>query len=135
MDIFFSDPNETPLPPEQVRIRELRVDPMPDGRRLRVYLEVDRFQFDQRPNADLTITDSQGQEVASTSVIGSMTRKIELMMHLRGVQAGGRFTLHATLFYAVIREHSDPDQGIEAIENTVVDTAQTTFDIPAQLPG
>jgi hypothetical protein len=52
MDIFFADPSEVPLPPNEVRIRELNVEPWPDGNRLRVYLEVDPFQ--KRPNADLT---------------------------------------------------------------------------------
>jgi len=135
MDIFFTDPNETPLPPEQVRIRELRADPSSDGQRVRVYLEVDPFQFNQRPNADLLITGAQGQEVASASVIGSMTRKMEVTLHLRGVKGGGRFTLHATLFYATIREHPDPEKGVEEIENTVVDTAQVVFDLPTKALG
>ena len=135
MDIFFTDPNETPLPPDQVRIRELRAEPSSDGQRVRVYLEVDPFQFDKRPNAELVITGAQGQEVASASVIGSMTRKMELTLHLRGIKGGGQFTLHATLFYSVIQEHPDPEKGVESIENTVVDTAQATFDLPEIAPG
>jgi hypothetical protein len=132
MDIFFADPDEIPLPPEQVRIRELRAEPSHDGQRVRVYMEVDPFEFNQRPNAELLITDPRGQEVASASVIGSMTRKVELTMHLRGERESGRFILHATLFYSVIQERSDPENGIEAIENTVVDTAQAIFIIPVQ---
>ena len=40
MDIFFQDPTDIPLPPEEVRIRELTAEPWPDGRRVRVYVEL-----------------------------------------------------------------------------------------------
>ena len=66
MDIFFQDPSEIPLPPEEVRIREVRAEPWPDGQRVRVYLEVDPFQ--QRPNADVKITDAAGEEEAQASI-------------------------------------------------------------------
>jgi hypothetical protein len=97
MDIFFQDPNEIPLPPDEVRIRELRADPWPDGRRVRIYLEVDPFQ--KRPNADIYIENSEGDGVAQASIIESMNRKIELTMHLHGSQMGGRFRVTATLYY------------------------------------
>jgi hypothetical protein len=141
MDMFFADPNEIPLPPNEVRIRELRADVYPDGRRVRVYLETDPFQ--RRPNADLYILDAQGNELSSTSVIESMLRKMEMTMHLRRAVTG-ELTLEAVLFYARIEEPEDsgapantgeagaPASGPEqAIERTVVDTARITFDIPA----
>lgn len=97
MDIFFQDPTEIPLPPQEVRIRELAAEAWPDGRRVRVYLEVDPFQ--KRPSADLTITAQDGLEVAHASLIESMTRKIELTLHLRSAPAPGEFTLTAVLFF------------------------------------
>ena len=60
MDIFFQDPTEVPLPPNEVRIRALRAETYPDGQRVRVYLEVDPSQ--QRPSADLAIRDSLLQQ-------------------------------------------------------------------------
>jgi hypothetical protein len=97
MDIFFQDPSETPLPPEEVRIRELRADVWPDGQRVRIYLEVDPFQ--KRPNADVYIFDSEGREVAQTSVIQAMNRKMEFTMHLRQDNLQGEYLLRAILFY------------------------------------
>jgi hypothetical protein len=130
MDIFFQDPNEIPLPPEEVRIRELRADPWPDGRRVRIYLEVDPFQ--KRPNADIYIENSEGDGVAQASIIESMNRKIELTMHLHGSQAGGRFRVTATLYYTEpIQEPKPGEEGKppKLPESTTVDRSEITFSI------
>lgn len=113
MDLFFADPSEVPLPADEVRIRQLHAEPWADGRRVRVYLEVDPFQ--KRPSVDLIITDANGQEVAFASVIESMGRKMELTMHLRGSQPLAPYTLQAVLYYAAFSqpdpEGSDPFNG------------------------
>jgi hypothetical protein len=97
MNIYFQDPNEIRLPPDQVRIRELSTLPSPDGQRVKVYLEVDPFQ--KRPNADLVISNTDGQEIAMTSIIQSPSRKMELTMHLRTEKLAGIFTLGAVIYY------------------------------------
>jgi hypothetical protein len=97
VDIFFKDSSEIPLPPDEVRIRLLRAEPWPDGRRVRIYFEVDPFQ--KRPSAEVVITDSQGMVAAQASVIESMVRKMEFNMHLRHDQPAGRYTVTATLYY------------------------------------
>ena len=128
MDIFFQDPNEIPLPPAEVRIRSLRADPWPDGKRVRISMEVDPFQ--QRPNADITIENSAGDEVAQINIIESLSRKIELTMHLHGPVLDGRFTVVAHLYYSEpLREPQPGEEGQPARlpESTVVDQAETTF--------
>lgn len=97
MDIFFQDPHEIPLPPDEVRIRDLQVQTHPDGKRVRIYLEFDPFQ--KRPSAELVITNSLGEAVADTSIIESMTRKLEITMHLRETDPQNPYTLAATLYY------------------------------------
>ena len=128
MDIFFQDPNEVPLPPAEVRIRNLRADPWPDGKRVRIYLEVDPFQ--QRPNADITIHNSAGDDVAQINIIESMSRKIELTMHLHGPVLDGKFTVFANLYYSEPLQEPQPgEEGRPAQmpKSTVVDQAETTF--------
>jgi hypothetical protein len=134
MDIFFADPSEIPLPPGEVRIRELKVEPWPDGTRLRVYLEVDPFQ--KRPNADLTVLDQAGRELSNVSVIESMTRKMELVMHLRGASQGS-LTLQALLYYASLPEAAEPGGASGGspgpdprVERSVIDSRQVTFELP-----
>ena len=130
MDIFFSDPSEVPLPPEEVRISQLRAEPWPDGQRVRVYLEVDPTQ--KRPSADLTILNPQGEAISTVSIVESMTRKMEVVMHLRSEPTPGEYSLHATLYFDPM---PPPDAGSEPsplAEPLVVDTAQTPFqfDLP-----
>jgi hypothetical protein len=125
MDIFFADPSEIPLPPNEVRIRALKADLWPDGRRVKVFMELDPFQ--KRPNAVLTIVDPEGQEIASADIIETMTRKIELNLHLRGELKKGNYTLDAVLFYADLPELTDENQGSTSIERQVVDTSSWSF--------
>lgn len=130
MDINFSDLGGIPLPPDEVRIRALRVDPLPNGRLVRVYLEVDPFQ--KRPNADLTISDNEGREVASTSIIESMDRNIEIRMHVRGAVREREYSLKAILFFAELEGESTSEGEIKPFERRVVDTAETSFTIPLE---
>ncbi len=132
MDIHFTDLSEVPLPPNEVRIRALRAEPWPDGRRVHIYMEVDPSQ--RRPSADLVITNEQGQEVAVASIIENIVRQIEVIMHLRHAQVGERYTLSATLFFAAIPEpgtNGDAEaKELPSIQRKVVDVAQTSFVLP-----
>jgi hypothetical protein len=130
VDSHFLDTGEIPLPPDEVRIRALRVDPLPNGRLVRVYLEVDPFQ--KRPNADLMISDYEGREVASTSIIESMDRNIEIRMHVRGAIREREYFLKAILFYTEIEGESTSEGEIKPFERRVVDTAETSFTIPLE---
>ena len=128
MDINFSFLDRIHLPPDEVRICALRVDPLPNGRQVRVYLEVDPFQ--KRPNADLMIIDNEGLEVASTSIIESIDRNIEIRMHVPGAVREREYSLKGILFYAEIEGENTSEGEIKPFERRVVDTAETTFTIP-----
>lgn len=125
MDIFFTDPTEIPLPPADVRIRELRAEPYPDGRRLRVTLEVDPFQ--KRPSAQVVIYDAAGEEMAETSIVESMTRKMEFTMHLRRASPGEAYRLEALLYYAEMEQPDSAEAPVKPIERNVVDQAACSF--------
>lgn len=129
MDIFFQDPSEVPLPPDEVRIRQLLAEPMADGRRIKVHLELDPFQ--RRPSAELSIRAADGEERASTSIVESMTRKMEVTMHLRGAPPPGRYSLHVTLYYSetLEPEGDQPEGALPRQKHTVVDQAETTFEL------
>ncbi|MEN8172069.1 MAG: hypothetical protein ABFS03_04235, partial [Chloroflexota bacterium] len=62
MDIFFTDPNDIPLPPDEVHIRKLSAEPWPDKKRVHVNLEISPFQ--KRPSGEIILTDSDGEEAA-----------------------------------------------------------------------
>ena len=74
MDFFFPELNPDnegviPLPPADVRILELKAEPVQDNgpTRLRVYIDVSAFQ--QRPYLDVTLHNAQGEEIASVNII------------------------------------------------------------------
>jgi hypothetical protein len=134
MDIFFQDPSQIPLPPEEVRIRIFRAVPWPDGRRVLVRLELTPFQ--KRPNGKIIIFDDQGEEVANISIIETIDPKMEFTIHLRSPKPGCQYTASSTLFYTEIEDAADPEAGagfeakpLPPIPTTVkvVDQAKTTF--------
>jgi hypothetical protein len=96
-DIEFVEPDEVPRPPEAVKIESLNVRVYPDGRRVRVDVKVTPFL--ERPNLEFSVTNADGQEVASLSIIESMDHTFEMTVHLRGPQPSGRHTLRGELFY------------------------------------
>jgi hypothetical protein len=130
MDIFFQDPTEVPLPPAEVRIRELTAEPWPDGKRVRVYFEVDPFQ--KRPNAEIVILDVNQEEKARLNVIETMDRKMEFTMHLRGADTRGSYAVAAVLYYNPEASEDEPGEGEEVPPGKpqIIDRAITNFDIP-----
>ncbi|MCJ7584675.1 MAG: hypothetical protein MUO30_07890 [Anaerolineales bacterium] len=81
MEFFLTDQQVTRLPPEEIRILYLRAETYPDGKRVRVSLELTPFQ--QRPYIELTLNDPDGNEVSSASIVEPMGWKLELTLHLR----------------------------------------------------
>ena len=96
MEFFFPEDNLTRAVPEETRITSLSAQPYPDGRRVRVNLEVTPFQ--QRPYIEVTLNDATGLEVASASLVEPMSWKLEFTMHIRG-ELNNPYTLHARLYY------------------------------------
>lgn len=82
---FFDDPDTIPLPPEQVRITEVRAEPMPDGRRVIVTVRLTPFL--RKPDFDVTLL-RDGVEERSTSVVGAMHPEAQFTMHLPANPAG-----------------------------------------------
>ena len=129
MDILFQDPEEIPLPKQEVRIKALKADPWPDGQRVRVYVETDPFQY--RPNLDLTILGADGSEISSINIIESITRKMEMTMHVREPVEAGSCQLRVSLYYYQEVEGSEDPQPV-LNEPMVVDRSTLDFTLPAR---
>lgn len=127
MDIFFQDPTEVPLPPEDVRIRELKPSLWPDGRRVRIYLEVDPFQ--KRPNIQAAILNQHGDELAEVSIIETLTRKMEFNMHLKQVHPDDQLVVRVVLYYQSppVESEASTEAPSPNVERQVVDTAEAAF--------
>lgn len=97
MDFFFPEDNLNRMTPEETRITLLTGEAYPDGYRVRVNIQVTPFQ--RRPHIEVTLKDSAGGEVASTSIVEPMGWKLELTMHLRDEELKNPYTLEAKLYY------------------------------------
>ena len=128
MDIFFTDPSEVPLPPDEVRILDLKVDPYPDGRRLRILVELTPFQ--KNPHGDIVITNQNGDPVSTASFVETITSRFEMTLHLRSLDPEGRYVVTLTLFYSEeVEDEKRGDQVLVRPEKHIVDEAVIKFEL------
>ncbi len=113
MEFFFPEDNLSRAVPEETHILVLAAEPHPDGRRLRVNLEITPFQ--KRPYIEVILNDADGEEAASTSIVEPMSWKLEFVMHVRG-ERRNPYTLRARLYYPEDGPSDEPHQ--------------ITFDVP-----
>lgn len=91
-------PSPNARPRADVRFLGLRVEPWPDGRRVKILIDLTPFQ--ELPNLEITILDAHSNEAAHTAIIENADEKLVFTMHLRGGQPESEeFLLHATLGY------------------------------------
>jgi hypothetical protein len=96
MDFFFAEDNLNRMTPEETHITSLSAQPYADGYRLHVNIEITPFQ--KRPHIEVTLTDCDGAEVASSSIVEPLGWKLEFTMHIRG-ELKNPYTLDAKLYY------------------------------------
>ena len=96
MDFFFAEDNLNRMVPEETQITGLSAEPYPDGYRVRVNVQITPFQ--KRPHIEVLLTDSDGDEVGSTTIVEPMSWKLEFTMHIRG-ELKNPYRLNAKLYY------------------------------------
>jgi hypothetical protein len=105
MDLHFVEPDQAPVPPEQVRVLALHATPLADGRRVKVAVALTPFL--ERPDVELRILDPHAQTLAEADVIECVDHDFEVTLHLRVLpRAGATCRLQAVVRY--------PDRGLEA---------------------
>ncbi len=125
MNIFFEDPNEPRLPPEEIRLKAVKVSPQPGGRLVKVQIELTPFL--KRPNVDVTIKSTPGEEVAHTSIVETMLPKLEFTMHLRQPVPGSQYSIETKVYYQAMPEPTDEPVEIPLPEPLIVDRDEQTF--------
>ena len=107
MEFFFPEDNLTRAVPEETKITLLSAESYPDGRRLRVNVEITPFQ--KRPYIEVMLNNADGDEVASTSIVEPLSWKLEFTMHIRG-EIRNPYTLNARLYYPENGPSDEPRQ-------------------------
>ena len=132
MDIFFHDPKKIRLPPEEVRLCDMKITPQHNGGRVKIFLELTPFM--KRPNVEVIITDTSGKQVAHTSILETMLPKLEFTMHLRQLDPGSEYTIESVVYYQKMPEPSDVPMDIPLPEPMIVDSRKVTFAFPQSEP-
>ena len=134
MDIFFTNPNDVPVPPEKMEIRELKAIPYTDGKRVAIEFEITPFQ--QKPNIEIGIFNQASNQVASFSVVEAIENKMTFTIHLREAEPSGDYQVKMQIFYTDLDAlDENEDQMIKDIilENKkIITTDEITFTIPSQ---
>ena len=126
MHTLNPEPSENMLSPGKERIRQVKTYLTSDVRRIKVDLELDPFQ--KPPNLELQILDPSGQETSRAEIIETMSRKMELNLHLRLQPFAGEYTLNVTLYSSEIQLEDQPsenqgdDRELDPIQRRVVDS-------------
>lgn len=113
MDIPLVEPDDVPVPPPEVRFREVEVSPYPDRRRVRVRLQLTPFL--ERPDIDLLVQDAQGGLLAAAAIVETNEPSLQLTLHLPATVPAGLLTLVSTIHYA--------EQGPVDKRETIFETA------------
>ena len=120
MDLnFFADPGLAPKPRREIQVEGLTVTPYPDGRRLRVEIELTPFAPMDRPNLELTASKPDGTHVGSVSIIEAAQRELSLTMHIREPQPSGEYTLQVDLYYGEDPPQSTISENVQIPNNPI----------------
>jgi hypothetical protein len=127
MDVLFSESSVIPLPRDEVRILDLKVNPYPDGQRIHVIIEL--TPFIEKPNGDVVVMDKDGHKVADTCFIETVIPKFEMTLHLpQGVRSDGEYSIGVTIFYTNEITGEDQDKRVTQMpEKIVVDQREVSL--------
>lgn len=87
---------------EDVRIEAMRIEVSPEGRRVAVDVMV--TPFIERPTIELTLLNGEGAKAGLLTIIETLDRTIQVVMHLRDSETFNPYTLQAVLYYTSVDE-------------------------------
>jgi len=88
---------EVSKPSEKISFTELRVEPWPDGHRVRVHITLSPFTT--RPNLEAAVFNADNVELQRIHIVENTDVRLVFTMHLRGAQIPGKFSLQALVYF------------------------------------
>ncbi len=110
--MFFEDEENLARLPPDVRITQVQVRPLPDGKR--VVVQVTLTPFIEQPSFDVTLLRPDGNVERSVSVISAMDRTNSLTLHLSRPERASEYIARIDLIH----------------EGAVLQTRQVRFSVP-----
>ena len=129
MDIFFQDPNIVRVPPEEVRLLDVKITPQPKVGRVKIFIELTPFM--KRPNVNVSITNKAGKEIAQTSILETMLPNWNSPCTLRDAEQGAEYSVDTWVYYQRMPEPSEIAVEIPLPDPMIVDRSRMTFMLPA----
>jgi len=110
--MFFEDEENLARLPPDVRITQVQVRPLPDGKRVAV--QVTLTPFVEQPSFDVTLLRPDGSVERSVSVVSAMDRTNTLTLHLSRPERASEYTARIDLIH----------------DGAVLQTRQVRFTVP-----
>jgi len=116
MDInLIQGSNQIPHPRQDIRLLGVTLVPDAETRRVRVTINITPFAPLDRPSLEITVTNKIRQEVASMSIIETMSPELSVTTHLKEAEiVSSLYTFRVDLYF-------DPDD--------IQDSSLQTIDI------
>lgn len=99
--------------PQDVRFLEFRVEPWPEGDKIRIHAQITPFL--KPPDLEAVLFNSEGNEISSVNIIENIDFNLVFTMHIRFPSPDGKYTLTGNISYE--------DTGI-------VHETKTSFELP-----
>lgn len=100
----YLNPPEDARAPQEVRIVDLKVEPAPDHRRVKVLVEITPFR--ERPDLTATLY-QQDEEVTSAHIVENIDTHLAFTLHIRNPSDDPNYVLAMSVHY---QEYGEVDQ-------------------------
>lgn len=119
-----------PIPASQknteIRILELSAQPYPDNRRVKVNFQLSPFL--KAPNAAITMTNQENEQVAAANIVNIFNLENEITLHIPfHLSKPGGFSVHLTLFIIEEDHGGEEESGKITLNQTDFRTLSTSF--------
>lgn len=83
--------------PQEVRFVEFRVEPWPEGDKIRVHVKITPFL--EPPDLEAVLFTTDGDEISSVNIVENIDFNLVFTMHIRSPSTDGKYTLTGRILY------------------------------------
>jgi hypothetical protein len=124
----FSSSSKTPPSQDDIKILSFAAEPYPDGRRVLVRLLLSSFL--KGPNAVITLSNEENQELAAVNIVNIFSPENEITLHIPGnKKLPGNYLVNVEVFYAEEEEIEQDGEQRLSFKQSLVDRASISFSI------
>jgi len=127
IDRFSGSPKTFPAQ-DGIKILSFDAEPYPDDRRVKVKLLLSSFL--EGPNALITLSNEENQELTSVNIVNIFTLENEFTLHIPGNKnLPGNYIVNVEVFYVEEEEIEQDGEQRLSFKQSLVDSASTSFSI------